>query len=181
MSRPSEPPPAKLIMGLLYRESDFQRRALDIMEERYGPLDMLTEPIPFSYTAYYDREMGAGLLRQMASFENLVEMGGLPDIKLTTNEIEIELAVSGRRTVNLDPGILTEERLVLASGKNFTHRIYLKDGIYADLTLIYRKGAFHPLPWTYADYREPHLLHLFKALKRKLMFQRTGRMPRTFS
>ncbi len=181
MSRPSEPPPAKLIMGLLFRESDVQQRVLDILDERYGPLDMLTEPIPFSYTTYYDREMGAGLLRQMASFENLVEMGALPDIKLTTNQIESEMAVSGQRTINLDPGILTEERLVLASGKNFTHRIYLRNGIYADLTLIYRKGAFHPFPWTYVDYQEPLFLHFFRALKRKLMFQRTGRLPRTLS
>ncbi len=181
MSRPTEPPPAKLIMGLLYREPDVQQRVLDILNERYGPVDVLTEPIPFSYTTYYDREMGAGLLRQIASFEDLVEMGTLPDIKLATNQIEDELAVGGKRTVNLDPGILTEERLVLASGKNFTHRVYLRDGIYADLTLIYQKGAFQPFPWTYADYREPLLLHVFKALKRKLMFQRNGRLPRNLS
>jgi hypothetical protein len=168
-------------MGLLYREPDVQQRVLDILNERYGPVDVLTEPIPFSYTTYYNREMGAGLLRQIASFEDLVEMGTLPDIKLATNQIEDQLAVGGKRTVNLDPGILTEERLVLASGKNFTHRIYLRDGIFADLTLVYQKGAFQPFPWTYADYREPLLLHFFKALKRKLMFQRNGRLPRNFS
>ncbi len=181
MSRPKEPPPAKLIMGLLYGESDIRQRTLGALNERYGPLDMLTEPIPFSYTTYYEREMGSGLWRQMASFEDLVEMGALPDIKLATNQMEADFAVSGKRTVNLDPGILTEERLVLASGKNYTHRIYLRNGIFADLTLIYQKGAFHPFPWTYADYREPLFLHFFRALKRKLMFQRTGRLPRTLS
>lgn len=181
MSRPSEPPPGKLIVGLLFREAEFRGKALVILQERFGPLDMLTEPIPFVYTTYYEREMGAGLMRQVASFENLVEPGALPDIKLATNELEIGFSEQGKRRVNLDPGILTEERLILASGKNFTHRIYLRDGIYADLTLIYQKGGYRALPWTYADYREPMLLHFLKALKRKLLFQRTGRLPRTLS
>jgi hypothetical protein len=142
---------------------------------------LLTEPIPFVHTTYYDGEMGPGLLRQVASFQNLVEPGALPDIKLATNEIETGFCLEGKRRVNLDPGILTEERLILASGKNFTHRVYLRDGIYADLTLIYQKGGYRALPWTYADYREPLILHFLKALKRKLLFQRTGRLPRTLS
>lgn len=181
MSRPSEPPPAKLIVGLLFREPESRSGALARLEERFGPLDLLTEPIPFVYTSYYEREMGAGLLRQVAGFENLVEPDALADIKLATNAMEAELSVEGKRTINLDPGILTEERLILASGKNFTHRVYLRNGIYADLTLIYQKGGYRALPWTYADYREPMLLHFFKALKRKLLFQRTGRLPRTLS
>ncbi|MCU0588309.1 MAG: DUF4416 family protein [Syntrophobacteraceae bacterium] len=181
MSRPSEPPPAKLIVGLLYRRLEPRGKALALLQDRFGPLDLLTEPIPFSYTRYYEREMGTGLWRQVGSFESLVDQGALPDIKLATNAMESELACEGHRTVNLDPGILTEERLLLASGKNYTHRVYLRNGIYADLTLMYQKGAYRPFPWTYADYREPMLLHFLKALKRKLMFQRTGRLPRTVS
>jgi len=125
--------------------------------------------------------MGPGLLRQVAGFENLVHPGDLADIKLATNAMEMTLSVQGKRTINLDPGILSEERLILASGKNYTHRVYLRNGIYADLTLIYQKNSYRPLPWTYADYREPVLLHCFKALKRKLLFQRSGRLPRTLS
>jgi hypothetical protein len=181
MSRPFEPPVAKLIIGLLYRSSDIQHQVLDILLDRYGPLDMITEPIPFDYTTYYDREMGSGILRQVASFEDLVAQGTLPDIKLVTNRIEQELSNEGKRAINLDPGLLTEERLVLASGKNFTHRIYLREGIYGDLTLIYQKGNFRPLPWTYADYQEPSLLHFLKALRRKLIYQRTGKLPRSLS
>jgi hypothetical protein len=181
MSRPTEPPPAKLIVGLLFRSADVQLRILDLLSERFGPLDMLTESIPFSYTTYYEREMGPDILRQVASFEDLVNPVDLPEIKLATNRIELEFSVQGRRTVNVDPGLLTEERLILASGKNFTHRVYLRDGVYADLTLIYQKGAYRPLQWTYADYREPILLHFLKALKRKLIFQRTGKLPRSLS
>lgn len=179
MSRPTEPPPAKLIVGLLFRTVDVQLRVLELLSEHYGTMDLLTEPIPFSFTTYYEREMGPGLLRQVAGFEDLVNPADLPDIKLATNQIELELSVQGKRTVNVDPGILTEERLILASGKNFTHRIYLRSGIYADLTLIYQKGAYRPLEWTYADYREPTLLQFLKAAKGKLLFQRTGKLPRS--
>jgi hypothetical protein len=80
--------------------------------------------------------------------------------------------------VNIDPGLLSEERFILATGKNFTHRIYLKDGIYADLTLIYQQEGFKSLPWTFPDHQDPKLLHYLNMLRQKLVFQRTGKLPR---
>ena len=94
------------------------------------------------------------------------------------NEIEARFAGDGRRQINMDPGFLNEERIILASGKNFTHRVYLRNGIYADLTLIYQKGAYQCLPWTYPDYRRPELLHFFGIIRLKLAFQRSGKLPR---
>jgi len=141
-------------------------------------MDFLTEPESFTYTNYYDSEMGQGIYRQVGSFLELVPSDTLPEIKLLTNQLEIQFSSEGGRQVNIDPGLLSEERLVLATGKNFTHRIYLRDGIYADLTLIYQKSGYQPLPWTYPSYREPGLLHLLGALRQKLIFQRTGRLPR---
>lgn len=137
-------------------------------------MDFLSMPSAFTYTTYYDNEMGQGILRQTAGFLNLVPPGSLPEIKLRANEIEASLLLHGKRRVNIDPGLLSEERLVVATGKNFTHRIYLRDGIYADLTLTYRKGAYRPLPWTYPDYRDPEFLHYLEALREKLRFQRSG-------
>jgi hypothetical protein len=102
----------------------------------------------------------------------------LPDIKLRTNEIETSLLGDGKRRVNIDPGLLSQERFVLATGKNFTHRVYLRAGIHADLTLVYQKGAYSPLPWTYPDYREPEFLHYLKVLRKKLKFQLDGILPR---
>lgn len=177
MSEPREPSPAKLIVGLLYREEAIQRQALETLTGRLGPLDYLSEARPFSYTRYYEREMGAGLLRQTGSFLNLTHPGELPDIKLFSNQIEQELSRESKRLINIDPGLLSPERLVLATGKNYTHRIYLRAGIYADLTLIYQGGDFRPFPWTYPDYQDPSLLHFLRALRAKLRFQLSGELP----
>jgi len=173
-----KPPQAKLVLGLLFRDRDVRRKALEILTERLGPLDFLTEATPFTYTDYYFREMGGELYRQTAAFLRLLPADRLADVKWLTQEVEDRLAVQGKRRINLDPGLLGEERLVLATGKNYTHRIYLKEGIYADLALVFRKGSYRPLPWTYPDYREPRLLQLLGGLRRKLIFQRTGRLPR---
>ena len=177
MSDLRQPRAVKLIAGLLFRDLGVQRSVLEALSARFGPLDLLTEPVPFTYTSYYDREMGPGIYRQVGSFLDPVRPEALPDIKLFTNQLEAHYSRDGRRQINIDPGLLSEERVVLATGKNFTHRIYLRDGIYADLTLIYQAGAYQTLPWTYPDYREPRLLHFFGALRRKLVYERSGRLP----
>ncbi|MHC1729418.1 MAG: DUF4416 family protein [Syntrophobacteraceae bacterium] len=178
MSLPREPAQPKLLVRFLFRDSDVQIEALRALEAHFGPIDFLSPPGPFPYTTYYDDEMGKGIQRQTASFLDLVAPVSLPDIKLSTNEIEKELSRDGKRQVNIDPGFISEERFILATGKNFTHRIYLRNGIYADLTLIYQKGAYRPLPWTYPDYQEPDFLHCLSVLRKKLRFQRDGILPR---
>jgi hypothetical protein len=177
MSLPKEPPAAKLIAGLLFSDFEVRDRALEILFERFGPPDFLMAAQPFTYTAYYDREMGANLVRQTCSFLNLVRPESLPDVKLFTNQLEGQLSRDGKRRINIDPGILSAERLVLATGKNYIHRIYLRDGIFADLTLLYEQGAYQRLPWTYPDYQEASLLHFLKVLRHKLYFQHHGRLP----
>jgi hypothetical protein len=177
MSVPQEPPQAKLISGLLFAELEVRDRALEVLCEHFGPPDFLSETQLFVYTAYYDREMGTNIQRQVCSFLHLVPMESLPDIKLFTNRLEVQLSRNGKRQINIDPGFLSEERVILATGKNYTHRIYLRNGIYADLTLLYQKGAYQKLPWTYPDYQEPTLLHFFCVLREKLRFQRQGVLP----
>jgi len=178
MSLPRDPQKAKLIVGLLYREDKIQQQTLNALADRFGPIDFLTEPKLFTFTDYYEREMGSSLHRQTGSFVQLVEPDSLPDIKLFTNTLERTFSEENRRTVNIDPGLLSEERLVLATGKNYIHRIYLRNGIYADLTLIYQEGAYRALSWTYPDYSQPDLLHFLGVLRQKLIFQRTSRLPR---
>ena len=177
MSLPQEPRDARLFVGLLFRDFGVREEALREFCGLVGPLDFLSEPVLFTQTNYYDREMGRGLYRQVATFTSLVCPESLPDIKLATNEIEGRFTRDGKRQVNIDPGLLNEERLVLATGKNFTHRVYLRNGIYADLTLIYQRDAYRALPWTYPDYREPDLLHWLGALRRKLVLQRGQGLP----
>ena len=178
MSKPREPDPAKLIIRFLYSDSGAQRQALQALVSEFGQMDFLSAPGAFPYTDYYDSELGEGICRQTAGFLELVAPASLPDIKLRTNEIETTLSRDGKRQVNIDPGLLSLERFVLATGKNFTHRVYLRDGIYADLALIYQDGSYRPLAWTYPDYREPVFLHYLGALRKKLKFQQDGILPR---
>lgn len=154
MSLPRPADPAKLIIGVLLRETDLLETVAGHLAERFGPPDLVSPWLPFDYTDYYRPEMGAPLRRRMFAFSRLAEPDGLADIKLATNALEDRFRRDGNRRFNLDPGFVTRERLVLATGKNFTHRIYLGKGIFADLTLIYTGGDFRPLPWTFPDYAD---------------------------
>lgn len=124
------------------------------LEQAFGAIDMVGPWMDFDYTDYYATEMGKPLYRRMLVFKNLIAQSDLARIKLRTNDIENQFARDGKRSVNIDPGYLLYERFVLATGKNYSHRIYIGQGIYADLTLIYQKGAYQALPWTYPDYAD---------------------------
>ena len=178
MSVPKAPKSCKLVFGLLFREDDGKIAALRSLTDLFGPLDAVTRPQDFAFTRFYEKEMGPGIRRLFGSFDTLVDPGLLPDIKARTNRLEQDTACDGRRTVNVDPGLLCEERLVLATGKNAGHRIYLRDGIYADLTLLYRDGAYRPLPWTYPDYAQDETRRFFGLLRGILIARRSGRIPR---
>lgn len=157
MSRPKPPAPAKLIVGLFTPDKGLCSAVVSKLESQFGPSDYISRWLAFDYTDYYTAEMGAALFRRLLSFKRLIDQEQLPDIKLFTNELEREWMRDGKRRVNIDPGYLLPSRFVLASGKDFTHRIHIGRSIYADLTLLYEKGRFQTLPWTYPDYAAPAL------------------------
>jgi hypothetical protein len=167
MSHPHPPSPAKLVIGLFMKETDLFLPVASELADRFGAIDMISRWFPFDYTTYYEPEMGAPLSRRMVVFKQLIEQEDLPGIKRVTNEIEKGHAGGSRRQVNIDPGYLLLERFVLATGKNFTHRIYLNAGIYADLTLIYTKGNFQTLPWTYPDYAGDNMIGFLREVRKK--------------
>ena len=138
--------------------------------ELFGPVDVVGPRLAFDFTDYYGPEMGQPLFRKVLAFEKLIEQENLADIKVETNRIEQGYLQNGKRLVNIDPGYLVHERFVLATAKNYTHRIYIGQGIYADLTLIYTKVAFHPLPWTYPDYKEKNMLMFLQRVRNKYIF-----------
>ena len=153
MSRPSPPPPVKLIVGLLAAGMPVQTKALRLLEEAFGPIEALSETVDFKASDYYTPEMGSDLIRRWVSLVEPVEVGRLARIKLATIQMEDSLALpDGRRRVNLDPGLLSLENLVLATGKAAAHRVYLGEGIYAEVSLIFQSGRFERLAWTYPDY-----------------------------
>lgn len=153
MSTPKRPDPAKLVIGLFLNDKTIVQEVLASLEEKFGPIEMISPWFDFDYTDYYEKEMGSSLFRRVAVFKNLVEQDALADIKIATNEIEAAWASDGKRAVNIDPGYLVKSRFILATGKDFAHRVYVGKGIYADLTLMYKKGKFTDLDWTYPDYR----------------------------
>ncbi|MEM5947042.1 DUF4416 family protein [Spirochaetia bacterium 38H-sp] len=122
--------------------------------ELWGAIDYISEIMDFSFTDYYEEEMGRGLKRFFIAFKELVYPSLLADIKIASNNLENEFLRNGRRFVNLDPGLINLSRVILATTKDNAHRIPLRDGIYAEITLLYRKKDFLSLPWTYPDYRE---------------------------
>ncbi|MGE5700221.1 MAG: DUF4416 family protein [Deltaproteobacteria bacterium] len=152
MSVRKVPLPARLLVSVIYREERMFAEILPRLERMLGPVMRTSGPFPFDRTEYYGREMGAPLFRRFAVMERLVPREALAAAKIGAEELETEFSENGMRTVNLDPGILTEENFLLATGKNYSHRVYLRDGVFADLTLVYRKGEYRTLPWTYPDF-----------------------------
>ena len=169
MSHPREPDRVKLISSLFSPEKELIDRVISELSTIFGPVDWISPELLFDRTRYYAREMGWPLHRRFISFTNPVPADHLVEVKLKTNEIEEQFLHEGKRKVNIDPGYISAERLVLATGKNYVHRIYLSKGIYADLTLVFQRGSFSQLEWTYPDYRDPDIIRSFNEVRRKYM------------
>jgi hypothetical protein len=178
MSRPKPPKPAKLVISMFMQDRQTLAPAIRALSVDLGPVDMISPWMRFDHTDYYAAEMGGPLYRRMVVFKELIEQQDLADIKHLTNRIEDRFADSAGRRVNIDPGYLLPERFVLATGKNYSHRIFIGKEMYADLTLIYRDGGFQPLEWTYPDYREKRMRDYLNATRRKYLddLQRRSRI-----
>ena len=175
MSQPTPGEPAKLICGVLCSDRAQWPDIARTLETYFGPIECRTDWWPFSFTSYYEKEMGSPIWRCYLAFEELVRPEWLPDFKLKTNTLEEHIRSyhpRHRRLVNLDPGLLTHQHLILASCKPAGYRIYLRDGVYAELELWFRNGRFEPLPWTYPDYRAPDTLRFFLNLRKRYLEQR---------
>jgi len=160
-----KPEPVKLIAGFIYKDEGSLERTQGILCRYFGSIDHQSRPIDFSSTGYYPREMGAGLKKRFVSFSRLIRQDSLARIKILTNKIEKRLSCKGCRTVNIDPGYLTSAKLVLASTKDYSHRIYLEKGIFAEITLSFRGKSFLPLDWTYPDYRTAEYIEVFNKIR----------------
>jgi len=167
MSQPHPPQPAKLVIGVFTNDKRLLVPVMEALVKQFGDIDLLSPWIAFDYTRYYEQEMGPDLVRRMMTFKPLIDQDALSLIKVATNAIEAECTINTRRNVNIDPGYMLRERFVLATGKNFTHRVYIGNHIYADLTLLYQKGAFQSLPWTYPDYKAPQVQSFLYQVRNK--------------
>ncbi|MBN1895745.1 DUF4416 family protein [bacterium] len=164
--KPIPPIPVKLFSGILYTDPACLEKAVGILSSSFGPVDFTSRDFPFDRTDYYRSEMGSPIYRRFVSFEPLILPDEIARIKIVCNGIEAELAADGRRRVNLDPGYMDFDKVVLASAKYNGDKIYLRDGIWGDLTLRYTFKHFEPYPWSFPDFKSGAYLEVFGAVRR---------------
>jgi hypothetical protein len=159
--------PVKLFAGILVSDSRFFADVERRLTAEFGAIDHRSPVIPFDFTDYYEKEMGDVLDRMFFSFEGLIDAAELPEIKRRTNQLEADIAISSglKRPVNIDPGYLENAKVLLASTKNFYHRIYLGGGIFAEVTMHFKNNTFQFFPWTYPDYQSRDYQDFFLRLR----------------
>jgi len=162
----SIPVPVLLVVAAFSRHESALQWAEDRLQVLFGPVALSSPTFDFHQTRYYEATMGPGLRKRFLAVRDLIDPGRLADIKRRTIDLEAELAGSALyaapRPLNLDPGLLSLGKFCLATTKDQQHRIYLRDGIFAEVTLRFQAGAFEPWPWTYADYREEGVRQFLK-------------------
>ena len=162
--------PVKLFVGVLVSDRSLLSTVKERLATLYGTIDHESAVIPFDFTDYYAPEMGDIIDRVFFSFERLIEGDQLAEIKRQTNAIEQEMATVApadgpKRPLNLDPGYVEHAKVVLASTKNFYHRIYIGRGIFAEVTMHFRNNTFQFFPWTYPDYQSRDYQEFFLRIR----------------
>lgn len=168
MGIPHQPEPSLLFISLLFSQRDTFVSAVPLLINRFGDVLMESAEYPWNHTHYYDNELGAPIFRKLLFFGKPFDPLSLPDVKLETNLMETAFALEGKRRINIDPGYIMRSRVVLASAKDYSHRIYLGKGIYGEVALYYQGRKFNPLPYTYFDYRDQQSLVWFERARKEL-------------
>jgi hypothetical protein len=165
---PDAAPACKKVLALLTPEPVWEPALCAALAETFGPIDYRGPLLPFEDGGYYAPEMGAPLYRGFASFRGLSDPGDLVRWKLAARELEAKWAHDDKRTRNLDIGYLDPDKLVLASFKQGPRKIYLGEGVWADMVLGYSNGAFDPTPWTFPDFRSGYYNSSLGVIREKL-------------
>lgn len=165
MGKRREHYPVKLITGFIFQNETCLKKAQEYLTKRFGKIDFESQVLPFIHTGYYEKEFGKGLKRKFISFSKLIGPVELARIKIFTNNIENKLSQNNKRTINIDPGYLDLAKLILATTKDYNHRVYLNQGIYAEVTLSFKDKTFSPWEWTYPDYKTKEYLSIFHNIR----------------
>lgn len=165
--KPSEPNAVKLFFGILFSDEKLFHKASEMLGDLYGNIDYRSPNFEFTITDYYVPEMGSPIYRCFISFSKLVHPKILSHVKVESIRIEESLSIHGMRKVNLDPGYMDYDKIVLASTKYNGQKIYLDLGIWADLTLRYEKQHFHPYPWSFPDFKSGLYDQIFIEIRQK--------------
>ena len=161
--------PVKLIIGMISNDPDLIMKMEKTLEWKFGKIDFSTSLLDFAYTDYYAPEMGQNLKRQFISFRKLVNPETLPKIKHYTNRLELGMSRErGKpsRRINIDPGYITDAKLILATTKDNAHRVYLYGGVFAEITLRFVDRSYQPWEWTYRDYQTKEYVDIFNEIRK---------------
>jgi len=165
-------PAVKAFTAISYPNETILEKVIEILKDLLGPVELMSNSYSVNtFTNYYEPEMGSETNKILVSFKYLILAETLADIKNKTNEIEQQFLDNNLRTVNIDPGYLTQAKVVLATTKDYSHRIYLGKGIFADLHLSYQDKAYRPQVWTYPDYKQKQVIEFFSRLREHLRSQ----------
>jgi hypothetical protein len=157
---------AKLFVGMLSSNAalfEEIRKELSV----FGKIDFESDIFDWDFTRFYEEEMGPGLKRKFVFFDKMIAPDEIAEVKLKTNEIEKKFAEKGSRKINLDPGYLTQMKVVLASAKDSSHKVYIREGIYGDIALRFRNNSFEVFDYTYSDFKSKEYINLFNEMREK--------------
>ena len=164
--------PVKLFTGVTYQSEFDPRKLYPALESKFSPIEHTSSSYEFSsFTGYYKDEMGENLKKLFVVFKDLIDPVELAITKIVTNIIESDYIINDKRMVNLDPGYITQAKLVLATTKNYSHRVYLGQGIFGDVHMHYQKGQYRPNPWTYPDYQDTSNVRFFGEVRERYLEQ----------
>lgn len=165
MGFPRDPQPVKLFFGFIYADAKTCAAAERVLSRRFGRFDAESAVFAFRHTGYYEREMGSRLYKKFVSVRRLIAPGRLSGVKNFTNTVETGFASSGRRSINIDPGYVDLAKVVLASTKDFVHRVYIGRKIFAEVTLFFQDKQYRPWKWTYPDFRQNRYREFLKDVR----------------
>lgn len=169
-----------LFIGTLFSDKKIFDDVFPILRDNFGTILFQSTTQPWKYSDHYNEELGTPLYRNFIFFDGIIDPSILADIKLLTNDIEAIYSRDEKRQINLDPGYITLAKVVLASTKNYSHRIYLGKGIYAELALLYKNQQFITMPYTYNDYKDHDYLSMFMEVRTLLKKKHTEGKPAIF-
>ncbi len=128
--------------------------AIEKLKENFGEVVFQTDEFILDYSHYYEKEMGQNLIKKFIAFDKIIDKEDSIKIKKFSENLEDSLKENNNRTVNIDPVFVDEYQVVALSRKDRGSRVYIGDGVYGELQLLYHHKTFQSLIWTYLDYKE---------------------------
>jgi len=167
LSFPNDAKPALLFTGVLINPKLCNTELVfEDLKKSYGEVCLCSRKMEFVWTDYYDSEMGDAIYRYFLVYKGTVKGEDLVKFKKLSDKLENKYMQGSNRVLNIDPGLIAMENLVLSTNKAFFHRVYINEGVYAEVTLYYKNGTYLPMGfWTFPEYRSTPVIDFFNSAR----------------